>query len=102
MPYWMAGTTESDEHGQPKSPGAINGGIAKKDGPLNSVVVVIRVDDIEKTLKNIEAKGRQPSISELLPAPATPVTTVRGVETARGCIAITRISRRGAPLSGLD
>ena len=30
MGYWMLGTTESNEQGIPKNPGAINGGMGKR------------------------------------------------------------------------
>jgi len=57
MPYWMIGTAESDEMGTPKKPGAINGGMGKREGPLKSIVVTISVDDIDKALQRIEKAG---------------------------------------------
>lgn len=52
----MATTTQSDENGQPTSPGAINGSIfrATKIGAAN---FVIEVDDIDAYLKKIEEAG---------------------------------------------
>jgi predicted enzyme related to lactoylglutathione lyase len=57
MPYWIVSTTESDQNGTPRNPGAINGGMGKREGPLKSTVVTIRVNDIDRALKTIEANG---------------------------------------------
>ena len=57
MAYWMLGTAESDENGMPKNPGAINGGMAKREAPLKSIVVTVMVDDIEKALQRVEKAG---------------------------------------------
>jgi predicted enzyme related to lactoylglutathione lyase len=57
QPYWMLGTAESDEMGMPKKPGAINGGMGKREGPLKSIVVTISVGDIEKALQKVEKAG---------------------------------------------
>ena len=56
-PYWMLGTTESDENGIPKSSGSINGGMGKREAPLRSIVVTISVPDIEKALQKVERSG---------------------------------------------
>ena len=56
-PYLMVSTTEGDENGMPKNPGAINGGMGKRVGPLKSIVVTVSVKDIDKALKTIEARG---------------------------------------------
>ncbi|HYC11537.1 MAG TPA: VOC family protein [Nitrososphaerales archaeon] len=55
--YWMIGTTPSDKNGMPSSPGAINGGMGKKSGPLQAPTVTIAVDDIDKTLENVKKLG---------------------------------------------
>lgn len=57
MPYWMLGTAETDENGMPKNPGTINGGMAKREGPLKSIVVTVSVADIEKALERVEKAG---------------------------------------------
>jgi len=57
MPYWMLGTADSDENGMPKNPGAINGGMGKREGPLKSIVVTVSVADIEKALQKVEKAG---------------------------------------------
>ena len=53
----MVSTTDSDQNGRPKNPGAINGGMGKREGPLMSTVVTVSVADIDKALKTIEANG---------------------------------------------
>jgi uncharacterized protein len=55
--YVMIGTTESDENGVPKNAGRINGGMAKRGGPVEHIVVTIGVDDIDKTLASVEKLG---------------------------------------------
>ena len=55
--YFLAGTTPSDKNGQPTTPGAINGGLGKRQGPLKSVTVTIRVADIEKALETVKKLG---------------------------------------------
>jgi uncharacterized protein len=57
MDYIMIGTAESDENGMPKNPGRINGGMAKRGGPVEHIVVTISVEDIDKTLQNVERLG---------------------------------------------
>jgi len=57
MNYVMASTTESDDKGLPKNPGAINGGMTKRGGMVNAVNIVIGVDDIDGTLEKIKTKG---------------------------------------------
>jgi uncharacterized protein len=55
--YWLVSTTESDEQGRPKSPGAINGGITERKGPLKNNVLVIGVKDIDASLAKIQKLG---------------------------------------------
>ncbi|MBI2590055.1 VOC family protein [Candidatus Berkelbacteria bacterium] len=56
--YWMAVTTEVDEQSQrPKNPGAINGGIFKREGVFKGPIVTIAVADIETALSKIEVAG---------------------------------------------
>ncbi|MEW6604236.1 MAG: VOC family protein [Thermoproteota archaeon] len=57
--YVRATTTESDENGRPKKPGAINGGFFQKtdDMPAQYPSVVIAVEDIKKHSKNVEEAG---------------------------------------------
>jgi len=57
--YVLATTTESDETGRPKKPGAINGGLFPKsdDKPAQYPSVVIPVEDIKKHMKKVEEAG---------------------------------------------
>jgi uncharacterized protein len=58
--YVLATTTESDQKG-PKKPGAINGGFfpKKPDWPAQVPSVVIAVDDIKQTMKQVAKAGGQ-------------------------------------------
>lgn len=59
MEYAMLGTAPSDENGAPAEPGAINGGMLKRDSDRNAPIVTIDVDDIEQALaKVVELGGR--------------------------------------------
>jgi predicted enzyme related to lactoylglutathione lyase len=57
--YVLVTTTESDEDGRPKNPGAINGGFYKKsaDMPAQYPSVVIGVGDIKEAMKKVTEAG---------------------------------------------
>ena len=57
--YVLAGTTESDEKGRPKTPGTINGGFYTKTAdPLSHAPsVVIGVENIDEHMKKVVAGG---------------------------------------------
>jgi predicted enzyme related to lactoylglutathione lyase len=57
--YVLVSTTESDENGMPKNPGAINGGFypKKEDWPAQYPSVVIAVDDIHASMKKVADAG---------------------------------------------
>ncbi|MFI5263039.1 MAG: VOC family protein [Candidatus Kapaibacterium sp.] len=57
--YVVAGTTESDEKGRPKTPGAINGGFYQKtEDPLSHAPsVVIAVENIAAHMKKVTDGG---------------------------------------------
>jgi len=56
--YWSVITTEvGDDDWTPKEPGAINGGLVKRDMPNEPFVNYITVDSIEKICKIIEKNG---------------------------------------------
>ena len=57
--YVLATTTETDEKGRPKNPGAINGGFFPKsdDRPAQYPSVVIAVEDIQEQMKKVEKAG---------------------------------------------
>src|ERR1039458_5625382 len=53
MEYWGLTTTEVDAERIPKNPGAINGGMGARGGPLKVPVVTIAVEEIDKAIANI-------------------------------------------------
>lgn len=57
--YILAATTETDETGRPKNPGAINGGFFPKleDKPAQYPSVVIAVEDIKEYMEKVEKAG---------------------------------------------
>src|ERR1700745_3856970 len=57
--YVVVTTTETDESGRPKNPGAINGGFFQKTDDKSSQCpsVVIAVDDIQESMKSVTAAG---------------------------------------------
>jgi predicted enzyme related to lactoylglutathione lyase len=57
MDYVLVHTVESDETGMPKEPGAINGGMLKREEPVKSPVVTISVNSIDDAAKTIEKNG---------------------------------------------
>jgi len=57
MDYWMVSTCKCDQNMMPTEPGAINGGLLKRDDTGKNPVIVIDVPNIEEHLKKIEAAG---------------------------------------------
>ena len=58
LQYTILGTTETGEEGRPVDPGAINGGMAKRQAPsFEHPSITIGVDDIDKSLERIESLG---------------------------------------------
>lgn len=57
--YVLATTTDSDEKGMPKNPGAINGGFFQNtdDKPAQYPSVVIAVEDIKEHRTKVEESG---------------------------------------------
>ena len=55
--YWMIQTVEVDKEMMPKEPGAINGGMMKRDKPGQVFMNYVQVDSIDKMLKTISANG---------------------------------------------
>ncbi len=57
--YVVAHTTETDENGMVQTKGAINGGFYQKtDDPLSRAPsIVVSVDDIQATMRDVEAAG---------------------------------------------
>ncbi len=57
MEYIMIGTTPIDENNMPTEPGAINGGMMKRQSPVTSPLVIINVENIENAMKNVKKMG---------------------------------------------
>ena len=57
MEYIMIGTTPIDENNMPTEPGAINGGMMKRQHPVTSPLIVINVQNIEDAMKNVKKMG---------------------------------------------
>jgi predicted enzyme related to lactoylglutathione lyase len=57
--YVVVTTTESNEKGRPKNPGAINGGFFQKtdDNASQYPLVVIQVDDMKEHMKKVKEAG---------------------------------------------
>ncbi len=57
MGYSLLQTTPSSEEGRPTEVGAINGGMLERQSPVTSPVIVLAVEDIDKTLETIGSLG---------------------------------------------
>ncbi len=59
--YVTVSTTEVDEKGRPKTPGAINGGFfpRRDDAPMQHPSIVIAIDDIKESIKEVTNAGGQ-------------------------------------------
>lgn len=57
MEYTMVRTVQSDEHGIPKEPGAINGGMLARQDPVRAPVVIIDVENLDQATATIEKNG---------------------------------------------
>src|SRR5438874_11757374 len=58
MEYDMVGTTEMDQKTQmPTKPGAINGGVTKRNSEVKNTVSTVDVADSESTLQYVEQVG---------------------------------------------
>lgn len=55
--YVVVSTTETDEKGHPKMPGAIGGGFFMRQEPIDAPSIVIAVDDIIESMKQVQAAG---------------------------------------------
>jgi len=60
MEYTLVSTTETDEQGMPKQPGAINGGMTKRAEPVKSTVVTVNVVSIDEAFTKIKSNGGTP------------------------------------------
>ena len=63
MSYTLVTTTENGDRG-PIEPGAINGGMLAKQGPITGPVVTIGVDDLDDALARVEKLGGKVAIGK--------------------------------------
>jgi predicted enzyme related to lactoylglutathione lyase len=61
MNYTMVTTTPTGESG-PTEPGAINGGMLRRESPISAPVIVIDVPDIDEALAKVEQLGGKTAI----------------------------------------
>ena len=57
MEYILIETMPVDENHMPEEPGAINGGMMKRQRPLTSPIITINVQNIDDALKNVKKMG---------------------------------------------
>ncbi len=57
MEYILIETTPVDEKGMPEEPGAINGGMMKRQRPVTSPLITISVDDMDDAIKTVKKMG---------------------------------------------
>jgi predicted enzyme related to lactoylglutathione lyase len=57
--YFFAITTDSDQNKIPNKSGQINGGIQKKDDTIGAVRLMIKVNDLDKTIEKVIKGGGQ-------------------------------------------
>lgn len=57
MEYILIRTVPVDEQGRPAEPGAINGGMMKRQRPVNCPIIVINVQNIDDAVKKVKSKG---------------------------------------------
>jgi predicted enzyme related to lactoylglutathione lyase len=57
MEYAMLGPTASNAEGRPTEPGAINGGMLKRQDPVKNTVVTVNVASIDDAEKRIQRNG---------------------------------------------
>ena len=57
MEYALVQTADTDETGAVTTPGAINGGMLRRQGAITGPVITISTDDLEATLAHVEKAG---------------------------------------------
>lgn len=57
MNYTMARTTETDEKWMPKEPGAINGGMLKRNDAVSAPSFAIDVENLDEAIEKVKKAG---------------------------------------------
>jgi predicted enzyme related to lactoylglutathione lyase len=55
--YNIVMTTPSDDQGMPREPGAINGGMFRREGELKTPIITLDVEDIDAALEKVGSLG---------------------------------------------
>ena len=66
--YYVTFTTEADEQGRPRQPGAINGGISKRQSPEQRPVNYVNVESVDEYVQKAKGLGARVLI-EKMPVP---------------------------------
>src|SRR3982751_4793855 len=62
MQYTLVSTTATDEQGRPSEPGAINGGMLARQGPIIAPIITIGVENLDDALSRIKKLGGKVAI----------------------------------------
>ncbi len=57
LKYNMVMTTPTDDQGMPSEPGAINGGMFRREGELKTPIITLDVEDIDAALEKVGSLG---------------------------------------------
>lgn len=57
MGYTMFHTTKTNPNGMVQTPGTINGGMTRRQGPIDRLLVTVQVADMEAAIKAVEKAG---------------------------------------------
>jgi predicted enzyme related to lactoylglutathione lyase len=63
--YYVTFTTEVDERGMPKQPGAINGGIHKRQSPDDSTVNFVNVESVDRYIEKAKGLGARVVVDKM-------------------------------------
>ena len=66
--YYVTSTVEVDEHGMPKQPGAINGGIYKRQSPEDRPANFVNVESVEEYVEKAKGLGAR-VLADKMPVP---------------------------------
>jgi predicted enzyme related to lactoylglutathione lyase len=65
MDYWMVQTVETDDQGMPQQPGAINGGVFRRQAPEQRPINYISVESVDEHIAKAKALGATVSIEKM-------------------------------------
>ena len=61
-PYYVTMTVEADEEGRPKEPGAINGGMYRRQSPDQRPVNFVEVENVDEYLSKAQGLGAKVTV----------------------------------------